>query len=67
MAGGQKERGLALRYHPDPEQVDPPESLLRALDETAREIAEREAAERIAQARSDHACDAATKRKGQVE
>ena len=42
--------------HPEPEAADPSPELLRALDETARELAEAEQAHRLAQARSDAAC-----------
>jgi hypothetical protein len=51
--------------HPEPEPADPSPQLLRALDETARELAEAEQAHRIAQARSDAACRAAQERRVQ--
>jgi hypothetical protein len=53
-----------MRHDPshDPEPAEPSPELLRALDETARELAEAEQAHRIAQARSDAACRAEQER-----
>lgn len=44
--------------HPEPEPAEPSPELLRALDITAQELAERELAERLAQVRSDAVCRA---------
>lgn len=52
-----------MRHEPEPEPRDPSPELLRALDITAQELAERELAERIAQGRSDAVCRAAQERR----
>ena len=56
MAGIAEKGRFALNHHPEAEAADPSPELLRALDETARELAEAEQAHRLAQARSDAAC-----------
>jgi hypothetical protein len=53
-----------VNHHADkPEPAEPSPELLRALDITAQELAERELAERLAQVRSDAVCRSAQERR----
>jgi hypothetical protein len=56
-----------MRHDPshDLEQAEPSPSLLAALDQVERDRAEREQADRIAQARSDAVCRAEQERRVQ--
>jgi hypothetical protein len=63
MAGSAEKGRRALKRHAEPEPAEPSPELLRALDITAQELAEREQAHRIAQARSDAACRAEQERR----